>query len=97
MRTLILSTVTLLLLTGVGYCQSGGGENSNTLREKTDAANARDAKEQMRLMQLDRDYQNTLRKQAVPATPADPWGNVRPEDSTGKTNSASKSVSKKSQ
>jgi hypothetical protein len=97
MRTPILSTIILLLLTGTGYCQAGGGENSNTLREKTDAANARDAKEQMRLMQLDRDYQDTLRKQAAPATPADPWGNVRPENSTGKTNSASKATSKKSQ
>ena len=57
MRTFVVSTFTLLLLTGVAFSQ---GENANTMADKQDAAAARGAVEQKKQKELDDQYKAAL-------------------------------------
>jgi hypothetical protein len=75
MRTFVVSTFTLLLLTGVAFSQ---GENANTMADKQDAAAARGAVEQKKQKELDDQYKAALGRAQKPIAPSDPWGDVRP-------------------
>lgn len=79
MRTLVVSTFALLLLTNVALSQQGreSGENSNTWIEKQDAAAWRTAEEQKKQKELDEQYKAALGRTKMPIAPSDPWGDVR--------------------
>jgi hypothetical protein len=79
MRTLVVSTFALLLLTSVAFSQEGreSGENTNTSVEKQDAAAARAALEREKQKELDAQYKAALGRMKKPIAPSDPWGDVR--------------------
>jgi hypothetical protein len=79
MRTFVVSTFTLLLLTSVAFPQQvrDAGENPNTLVEKQDAAEARAATEEKKQKELDAQYKAALGRTKAPTAPSDPWGDVR--------------------
>jgi hypothetical protein len=74
----------LLLLTGVAFSQEGreAGENSNTNLEKRDADASRAAEEQKKRREQDAAYKAALQQMKAPATPTDPWAEVRPANSS---------------
>jgi hypothetical protein len=74
MRTFVLSTFTLLLLTSVAYSQ---GENANTRADKQDAAARRAGLEQKKQKELDAQYKAATDRMKMPTPSADPWGDVR--------------------
>jgi hypothetical protein len=79
MRTFVVSTFALLLLTGVAFSQQsiGAGENVNTWVEKQDADAARAAMDREKQKQLDAQYKAALGRTKTPIAPSDPWGDVR--------------------
>jgi hypothetical protein len=78
MRTFVVSTFTLLLLTTVAFPQGReAGENPNTLVEKQDAAEARAATEEKKQKELEAQYKAALGRTKAPTAPSDPWGDVR--------------------
>jgi hypothetical protein len=79
MRTFVVSTFALLLLTSVVFSQEGreSGENANTWIEKQDAAESRAAAEQKKQKELDAQYKAALGRMKRQAAPSDPWGDVR--------------------
>jgi hypothetical protein len=78
MRTIVISTLTLLLLTSAAFSQGReAGENPNTWADKQDAASARAAAEQEKQKQLDAQYKAALGRTKMPVAPSDPWGDVR--------------------
>jgi hypothetical protein len=74
MKSLAVSTCTLLLLTGVAFSQ----DNSNTMLTKKDASDKKAFEEYKRQQETDAAYEAMLSKSKAPAAPADPWGEVRP-------------------
>ena len=78
MRTIVVSTFTLLLLTSVVFSQGReSGENPNTVIEKQDADAARAAVEEKKQKELDAQYKAALGRAKTPIAPSDPWGDVR--------------------
>jgi hypothetical protein len=78
MRTLVVSTLALLVFTGVAFSQGReSGENGNTWVDKQDAAAAHAAIEQQKQKQLDAQYKAALGRAKTPTPPSDPWGDVR--------------------
>ena len=78
MRTFVVSTLTLLLLTSVGFSQRAPGENANTRTDREDAAASRAAMEQQKQKELEAHYKATMGVIKAPTAPSDPWGDVRP-------------------
>jgi len=78
MRTLAVSTFTILLLTGAAFSQDhlGAGENANTWADKQEVDAARAAVEQQKQKELDAQYKAALGR-AKTTAPSDPWGDVR--------------------
>jgi hypothetical protein len=79
MRTFVVSTFTLLLLTSAAFAQQGRepGENVNTWVDKQDANAARAALEREKQKELDAQYKAALGRAKVPIAPSDPWADVR--------------------
>lgn len=79
MRTFVVSTFTLLLLTSVAFPQQGreAGETPSSLIDKQDAAAARAAVERQKQRELDAQYKASLGTMKKPIAPSDPWGDVR--------------------
>ncbi len=79
MRTFVVSTFMLLLLTSLAFPQQAqeSGENANTWVEKQDAAAARAAVEHEKQKELDAQYKATLGRTKMPIAPSDPWAGVR--------------------
>jgi hypothetical protein len=78
MRSIVVSTFALLLLTSVAFSQGReSGENPNTLVEKQEADAARAAVEREKQKQLDAQYKAALGRMKTPTAPSDPWGDVR--------------------
>ena len=84
MRTLALSTLALMLLTGVCSSQEHEpGENPNTIAGKAQAEADRARAERKKQAQIDAAYRATLKKEKVPAAVStDPWADVRPTSTT---------------
>jgi hypothetical protein len=80
MKVLAISACVLVLLTGVALSQDG--ENANTVAKKQDAAAARARQEQKKQQELDAAYKAALKEKKAPATVVDPWGAVRPANSS---------------
>jgi hypothetical protein len=83
MRTIVVLTFTLLLLTGVAFSQGreseeNANDNPNTMADKQNAAAARAAMEQQKQKQVDAQYKAALDRAKAPIAPSDPWGDVRP-------------------
>jgi hypothetical protein len=80
MKTLIVSALALLLLTGVGFSQAAiqPGENANNVAAKMDAEAARAAQEEKKQRELDAAYKDALARTKPPPSHPDPWGTVRP-------------------
>jgi len=79
MRTFVVSTFALLLLTSVAVPQQslGPGENANTWAEKQNAAAAHAAVEHQKQKELDAQYKAALGRMKKPIAPSDPWADVR--------------------
>jgi hypothetical protein len=79
MRTFVVSTFTLLLLTSVAFPQQArdAGENPNILVEKQNAAAAHAAVQREQQKELDAQYKAALGRMKKPITPSDPWADVR--------------------
>jgi hypothetical protein len=79
MRTFVVSTAALLLLTSFAFSQQSqdSGENSNTWVEKQDTAAWRAAEERKKQKELDAQYKAALARTKMPTAPSDPWGDVR--------------------
>jgi hypothetical protein len=84
MRTLVVSTCTLIFLTSVAFSQAHEpGENANTISARQEAAAARATEAQKKQRELDTAYKAALEKTKTPVTaPADPWGGVRPANTS---------------
>jgi hypothetical protein len=80
MKVLAISACVLVLLTGVALSQDG--ENANTIADKRDAAALRAKQEQKKQQELDAAYKAALKEKKAPATVVDPWGAVRPANSS---------------
>jgi hypothetical protein len=80
MRTFVVSTFALLLLTSVAFPQQslGPGENANSWADKQNAAAARAAVEHQKQKELDAQYKASLGTMKKPIAPSDPWADVRP-------------------
>lgn len=80
MRTFVVSTFTLLLLTSVAFSQQGreAGETPSSLVDKQDAARARAAVQREQQKELDAQYKAALGRTKMPIAPSDPWADVRP-------------------
>ena len=75
MRTFVVSTFALLLLTSVAFSQQslGPGENANSWADKQDAAAARAAVEHQKQKELDAQYKASLGTMKKPIAPSDPF------------------------
>ena len=80
MKVLAISACVLVLLTGVALSQNG--ENANTIADKQDAAALRARQEQKKQQERDAAYKAALKEKKAPATVGDPWGAVRPANSS---------------
>jgi hypothetical protein len=79
-KVLAISACVLVSLTGVALSQDG--ENANTVAEKMDAAALRAKHEQKKQQELDAAYKATLKEKKAPVAVVDPWGAVRPANSS---------------
>jgi len=79
MKTFVVATFALLLLTGAAFSQQGreAGENANTLADKQDADAYRAAQEEKKQKELDSQYKAALGRVKTPVAPPDPWADVR--------------------
>jgi len=83
MRTFVVSTFALLLLTSVAFPQQslGPGENANTWAEKQNAAAAHAAVEHQKQKELDAQYKAALgrmKKPIAPSTLGQTCGPIKP-------------------
>lgn len=79
MKTLVVSALALLLLTGVGFSQAAiqPGENANNVAAKMDAEAAHAKQEEKKQRELDAAYKDALARTKAPPSRPDPWGTVR--------------------
>ena len=77
MKRFLAAAVIIMAVTGPAYAPSKG-DSENMLQKNLDEQHKRETKD------LDKAYNETLKRTGKAAKPYDPWGSVRPGDGAAK-------------